>query len=88
MYLNCINIDVDTRYTIQQYLSLISQRASGTIGAALTQAHAHHSCEHHTHNYSFMFIVHMHTTSTHFPSTLKRSSYRLAARLSCKELHC
>jgi glutamate--cysteine ligase catalytic subunit len=31
MYLNSINIDMDTRCTIRQYLSLLSQRASGEL---------------------------------------------------------
>ena len=46
MYLNSINIDVDTRCTIRQYLSLISQRASGTVGRAHACAHTHTHTSH------------------------------------------
>ena len=61
MYLNSINIDVDTRFTIRQYLSLISQRASGTVGRAHTHTHMHtsHTHPHHTHH------THTHTTHSH-----------------------
>ena len=47
MYLSSINIDVDTRCTIRQYLSLISQRASGRWSIhtcqclAFTSSHQH-----------------------------------------------
>ena len=57
MYLNSINIDVDTRYTIQQYLSLISQRASGTVGRA-------HACAHITHTHT-SHTPYTHTHHTH-----------------------
>ena len=67
MYLNSINIDVDTRCTIRQYLSLISQRASGTVGRA-------HACTHITHTHT-SHTPYTHTHHTHTQSHMHTDTH-------------